>query len=79
MENDKGRGELPAIAQQFLHELGAVRRLSALSVAAYRRDLQHLNRLAEGRPLSDLTASDVRRAAGRLHSQGLAPASIARQ
>ncbi|HEY4039315.1 MAG TPA: tyrosine recombinase XerC [Burkholderiaceae bacterium] len=70
--------ELPAVAQQFLHELGAVRRLSPLSVAAYRRDLQHLKRLAEGRPLSELTASDVRRAAGRLHSQGLAPASIAR-
>ncbi|HEX4598786.1 MAG TPA: tyrosine recombinase XerC [Burkholderiaceae bacterium] len=70
--------ELPAVAQQFLHELGAVRRLSPLSVAAYRRDLQHLNRLAEDRPLADLTASDVRRAAGRLHSQGLAPASIAR-
>jgi integrase/recombinase XerC len=78
MENSKGRGELPAIAQQFLHELGAVRRLSPLSVAAYRRDLQHLSQLAEGRALSDLSPSDVRRAAGRLHAHGLAPASIAR-
>jgi integrase/recombinase XerC len=78
MENSKGDRELPTVAQQFLHELGAVRRLSPLSVAAYRRDLQHLNNLIEGRVLSDLTASDVRRAAGRLHSRGLAPASIAR-
>jgi len=78
MEKRGEHGELPAIAQQFLHELGAVRRLAPLSVAAYRRDLQHLNRLAAGRALSDLSASDVRRAAGRLHAQGLAPASIAR-
>jgi integrase/recombinase XerC len=78
MDNGKRSDELPAVAQQFLHELGAVRRLSPLSVAAYRRDLQRLSKLAEGRPMPDLTAADVRRAAGRLHSQGLAPASIAR-
>ncbi|HUD26303.1 MAG TPA: tyrosine recombinase XerC [Burkholderiaceae bacterium] len=73
-----GRGELAAVAQEFLHELAAVRRLSPHSVAAYRRDLQRLGELAAGRALSDLTAADVRRAAGRLHAQGLAPASIAR-
>jgi integrase/recombinase XerC len=72
------RGELPAVAQQFLLELGAVRRLSPLTVAAYRRDLQRLAGLAGVTVLADLTAADVRRAAGRLHSQGLAPASIAR-
>jgi integrase/recombinase XerC len=79
MDDDRGQRELPKVAQQFLLELGAVRRLSPLSVAAYRRDLQDLNQLADGRALADLTASDVRRAAGRLHSQGLAPASIARK
>jgi integrase/recombinase XerC len=78
MQNSKARSELPAVAQQFLHELGAVRRLSPLSVAAYRRDLQRLSQLAEGRAMSDLTASEMRRAAGRLHASGLAPASIAR-
>jgi integrase/recombinase XerC len=78
MGNSKERAELPTIAQQFLHELGAVRRLSPHSVAAYRRDLQRLTELAEGRALPDLTAADLRRAAGRLHAQGLAPASIAR-
>jgi integrase/recombinase XerC len=78
MENRKGPGELAPVARQFLHELGAVRRLSPLSVAAYRRDLQRLSDLVEGRALPDLTAAQLRRAAGRLHSQGLAPASIAR-
>ncbi len=78
MQNTKGRGDLPAIAQQFLHELGAVRRLSPHSVAAYRRDLQRLSELTEGRALSGLTAPDVRRAAAQLHSRGLAPTSIAR-
>jgi len=78
MRSAAERDELPAVAQRFLHELGAVRRLSPLSVAAYRRDLRHLSELAQGRALSDLTASDIRRAAGRLHARGLAPASIAR-
>ena len=78
MQSDQGHGELAAVGQEFLHELGAVRRLSPHSVAAYRRDLQRLSELSAGRPLADLTAADVRRAAGRLHAQGLAPASIAR-
>lgn len=72
------RGELPTVAREFLHELAAVRRLSPLSVAAYRRDLQRLSELAGGQSLADLSAADVRRAAGRLHAQGLAPSSIAR-
>jgi len=72
------RGKLPAVAQQFLHELGTVRRLSPLSVAAYRRDLQRLSDLVDGAALTQLSAADIRRAAGRLHAQGLAPASIAR-
>jgi len=67
-----------AVTGQFLQELGAVRRLSPLSVAAYRRDLERLSELAEGRPLAGLTAADVRRAAARLHARGLGPATIAR-
>jgi len=78
MQKARGRGEPGGVAQEFLHELAAVRRLSPLSVAAYRRDLQRLGELAPGRALPDLDAGDVRRAAARLHSQGLAPASIAR-
>jgi len=70
--------QLPAGAQEFLGELGALRRLSPLSVAAYRRDLQRLCALVDGTALPDLTPADIRRAAGRLHAQGLAPASIAR-
>lgn len=67
-----------AAVRQFLHELAAIRRLAPLSVAAYQRDLQRLGELAEGRALPQLSAADVRRAAARLHAQGLAPASIAR-
>lgn len=73
-----GQGELAGVAREFLSELGTVRRLSPLSVAAYRRDLRRLSELVEGRPLADLTSADVRRAAGRLHARGLAPSSIAR-
>jgi integrase/recombinase XerC len=72
------RAALPDVAQQFLRELAAVRRLSPHSVAAYRRDLQRLAELTDGREPAGLTAADVRRAAARLHAQGLAPASIAR-
>jgi integrase/recombinase XerC len=74
---DGGRPDEAAIGQ-FLQELGAIRRLAPLSVEAYRRDLQRLGELAEGRALPALSAADVRRAAARLHAQGLAPASIAR-
>jgi len=69
---------LAAPALDFLRDMASVRRLSPLSVAAYRRDLQQLARLAGGTALTALTAADIRRAAGRLHAQGLAPSSIAR-
>jgi integrase/recombinase XerC len=73
-----GGTDLPAPALDFLRDMGAVRRLSALTVAAYRRDLQRLAQCAGGTALSQLGAADIRRAAGRLHAQGLAPSSIAR-
>ena len=69
---------LPAAALEFLRDMGAVRRLSKHSVAAYRRDLQRLAQLAGGSELGALTSADIRRAAGKLHAQGLAPSSIAR-
>jgi integrase/recombinase XerC len=70
--------DLPDCAQEFLQHMASVRRLSALSVAAYRRDLQRLAQLCKGRSLPDLGDGDIRRAAGRLHAQGLSPSSIAR-
>jgi integrase/recombinase XerC len=69
---------LPPPALDFLRDMATVRRLSALTVAAYRRDLQRLAQLAGEAGLAQLGAADIRRAAGRLHAQGLAPSSIAR-
>lgn len=58
--------------------MAAVRRLAPLTVAAYRRDLARLAGLCGADALPALSAAEIRRAAGRLHAQGLAPASIAR-
>jgi integrase/recombinase XerC len=69
---------LPACAEEFLHDMAAVRRLAPLTVEAYRRDLARLAQLCGADALPALSAADIRRAAGRLHSQGLAPASVAR-
>jgi integrase/recombinase XerC len=70
--------ELPACVNEFLHDMAAVRRLSPLSVIAYRRDLQRLAQLCGADALAGLGTADIRRAAGRLHAQGLAPSSVAR-
>lgn len=68
---------LPEPAEAFLQELRTLRRASALTVRAYRRDLGALVRL-HGPALAQIGPADVRRCAARLHGQGLAPASIAR-
>ncbi len=68
---------LPAPAEEFLRELRLLRRASALTVRAYRRDLAQLVRL-HGPALAQIDGADIRRCAARLHGQGLAPASIAR-
>lgn len=64
---------------QYLQHLAAERRLSPHTVAAYERDLANLSRLTVGKPLDDLTVSDIRSAIIRLRSQSLAPSSVARQ
>jgi len=68
-------GELTAA---FLTELATQRRASRHTIAAYRADLDHLLKLAESQPLTGLTSHDIRRYVARMHSAGLAPASIAR-
>jgi len=64
--------------EQFLAELDHQRRASPHTLAAYRRDLARLADEAGTRPLAGLQAHDLRRAAMRLHGQGLAPRSVAR-
>lgn len=69
---------LPAEAEAFLHELATQRRMSALTLRAYRHDLQELAALAGSSSVTTLAQADIRRHVGRLHGRGLAPASLAR-
>jgi integrase/recombinase XerC len=64
---------------QYLQHLAAERRLSPHTVAAYQRDLENLTRMAAGKPLAELTITDIRGAVVKLRSQRLAAASVARQ
>jgi len=63
----------------YLQHLAAERRLSPHTVAAYRRDLANLVRLAGDKPLAELSVTDIRSAIVRLRSQNLTPTSVARQ
>ena len=76
---DGNPAALPAPVGRFLDELARQRRLSPHTVAAYRRDIAELARLAGERPLTGLLTADVRHALARLHAGGLAPASLARK
>jgi integrase/recombinase XerC len=69
---------LPPLAEAFLRELTALRRLSPNTSSAYRRDLERLVGLHGEAALAGATSAEVRRYAARLHGAGLAPASIAR-
>lgn len=62
----------------FLAENEHQRRLSALTLAAYRRDLLLLAAHNPGRVLADLSPADLRRAILQLRSEGLAPRSLGR-
>ena len=69
---------MSAVAQ-YLQHLAAERRLSPHTVAAYQRDLANLSELTAGKPLAELTVTDIRGAIVKLRGQGLAAASVARQ
>lgn len=64
---------------QYLQHLAAERRLSPHTVEAYQRDLANLSELTAGRPLAELTVTDIRGAIVKLRGQGLAATSVARQ
>jgi integrase/recombinase XerC len=63
---------------RYLAQLATQRRLSANTVAAYRRDLAVLARLSDGAAPTAIDHAMIRRCAARLHGEGLAPRSIAR-
>lgn len=63
----------------YLRQLATERRASAHTLAAYRRDLEQLLRLAEGRELAALTPADMRRFVARMHGEGLGGRSIGRR
>ncbi|HTT13859.1 MAG TPA: tyrosine recombinase XerC [Burkholderiaceae bacterium] len=71
---------LSALVEAFLHELTALRRLSAHTRAAYAHDLARLDALAraDGTELQQLSPASIRRYAAKLHAAGRAPSSIAR-
>jgi integrase/recombinase XerC len=63
---------------RFLAELSHQRRASEHTVAAYRRDLAKLSALAGDTAAMALEPHQLRRFIMQLHSQGLAPSSLAR-
>ncbi len=69
---------LPEDAEAFLQDLATQRRMSALTVRAYRHDLEELAALAGTSTFNALAQADIRRFVARLHGRGLAPASLAR-
>ncbi len=75
------RAQCPRQAEDFLRHLETERRLSAHTVAAYRRDLEALGSFMDYAGLTDWNLLDARRARqfpARLHQSGLAARSIAR-
>jgi integrase/recombinase XerC len=74
-----------APVESYFAYLKHERRLAALTLTHYRRDLALLQSLAAGdgkndssRDIAALTQTDIRRFAAQLHARGLAPRSLAR-
>ncbi|MDP2029470.1 MAG: tyrosine recombinase XerC [Thiobacillus sp.] len=63
----------------YLQHLAAERRLSPHTVAAYQRDLAKLDQLTAGKPLAELSVTDIRGAIVKLRGHNLSAASVARQ
>jgi integrase/recombinase XerC len=61
----------------YLSSLEHERRLSAHTLRGYTHELDELQKLANGRPLESLTATDIRGAVARAHAGGLTARSIA--
>lgn len=63
----------------YLQHLAAERRLSPHTVAAYQHDLAKLTQLTAGKPLAELSVTDIRGAIVKLRGHNLSAASVARQ
>ncbi|MFP6557267.1 tyrosine recombinase XerC [Paraburkholderia sp. B3] len=61
----------------YLASLEHERRLSAHTLRGYTHELDELKKVANGRPLEQVSAADVRGAAARAHAGGLSARSIA--
>lgn len=62
----------------YLGYLATQRRAAVLTLESYRRDLERLHRLADGRAPQTLCSHDIRRFVARMHGEGLGGRSIAR-
>ena len=69
---------LPESVEQWLAHLERNRRYSVHTLQAYRRDLEQLVKLHEGKPLEQVVNGNVRHYLGRLHAQGHSARSLAR-
>lgn len=69
---------MPQAIDQWLKHLEQNRRYSSHTLSAYLRDLQHLVRLADGKPLDQLVNGNIRHFLARLHGQGQGPRTLAR-
>ena len=72
--------ELHPQVQAYLHELHVLRQLSPHTIKAYQADLSELQQSAheDSLDLTAVTNGHIRRWAGRLHSKGRSPRTIAR-
>lgn len=68
-----------ALFDAYLNVLRTQRKLSPHTVDAYRRDLSDLARLADNTAPIDVTHTQIRQFAARLHAAGIGPRSIARK
>jgi len=64
--------------EKWLHFLEHNRRYSSHTLAAYRRDLGELVKLADGKPLEQIVNGHIRHFLARLHAQGHGARSLAR-
>lgn len=67
-----------ALVADYLDYLTTQRRIAALTLTAYRRDLGKLLEMVGHSPLAQVQAADLRRFVARFHGGGLGPRSLAR-